>query len=310
MSAWLERLASPALRERLGELERQDAEVRLLKLLLGEFKLFEWALSIGTLRDPVLRSLAPPLPPDALRSITAEDAPELFLWTGLVDIESILRLYHQHQIVAQPGSGSRNGAPRLLDFGCGCGRLLRFLLGHGDLLELHGSDVNPDHVEWCRKFLPGITFVRNAPRPPLPHEPNFFDGIWSLSVFTHLDEDAGAAWRRELARVLAPGGILIATTHGRATLDRIAAGPDLATRFGVAPQPMESLLRRVETEGYAFLPYERKALAAAKAGEEYGVHFATQEHVSRRWADERFALVDYLPGALRGWQDVVVLRRR
>src|SRR6185503_5407839 len=104
MNGWRERLASEVVRRRLRELEQRDPEVRALRLILGEFKFLEWALSLGTLRDPVLRSLAPPLPPEHLRGITADEAPELFLWTGLVDVDALLCLFERHW---SAGGGAR-----------------------------------------------------------------------------------------------------------------------------------------------------------------------------------------------------------
>jgi hypothetical protein len=159
---WRERFVPEGVRNRLRELEQSEPEVRLLRQLLGEERLLAWALSIGSLRYPGLRSGAPPLPPEALRGITAEAPPELFLWTGLVDAETVLRLAHEH------GSRGDRARPRLLDFGCGCGRVLRFLVGHADLFELHGTDVHPEHVRWCREFLAPIAFGANGPRPPWP----------------------------------------------------------------------------------------------------------------------------------------------
>ncbi len=307
MNAWRERLASAAVRRRLDELERCDPETRVLRLILGEFKFYEWALSLGTLRDPVLRSLAPPLPNEALRRITADEAPESFLWTGLVDVEALLSLFARNG--AERHRTEPTTRPRLLDFGCGCGRLLRFLVGHADLFELHGADVNPEHIAWCRAFLAPVAFTNNASRPPLSYRDAFFDCIWSLSVFTHLGESQAAAWRAELARVLAPGGILIATVHGPTALTRIASEPDLAARFRFDAQRLQAVQRSTAAEGFAFVPYEDDVVAAARAGEAYGVSFTSAEHLARRWADARFELVAHLPGALRGWQDVVVLRR-
>ena len=202
------------------------------------------------------------------------------------------------------------GRPRLLDFGCGCGRLLRFLVGHGDLLELHGTDVNPEHVEWCREFLAPIRFTTNDLRPPLSHPDGRFDGIWSLSVFTHLDEEASAAWRNELARMLAPGGILIATTHGATALERIGAEPELAERTRLDGERLRGVRRRTESNGFAFVPYAGRDLENARAGERYGLTFVSEQYLARTWADERFELVAHHGGALRGWQDVAVLRRR
>ena len=70
------------------------------------------------------------------------------------------------------------------------------------------------------------------------------------------------------------------------------------------------LLLRLESQGRDFVPYDADVLASAGTGESYGLSFLSPEHVASRWADERLAVVAHLPGALHGWQDIVVLRRR
>jgi SAM-dependent methyltransferase len=270
--------------------------------MLGDFKFFEWGLSIGTLRDPQLASLAPALPPQSLRQITAEPVPELFLWSGLVDVYGILETYERYRTI-------QSARPRILDFGCGCGRLLRFLVGLNDMLEFHGADVNPAHIEWCREHLAPIAFEHNSPHPPLPYADATFDCIWSLSVFTHLDDGMSASWRRELARVLVKDGILIATTHGEVALSRIASEPSLAAMVRFDAERIAMVRRSLESRGAAFVLYDADCLASAQAGDSYGIHFARADHI-RSWEDDRFAFVGHFPGALRGWQDVTVLRRR
>ena len=43
---------------------------------------------------------------------------------------------------------------------------------------------------------------------------DFFDFIYSISVFTHLPEDMEFAWLNELRRVTKRGGYVLVTTHG------------------------------------------------------------------------------------------------
>jgi len=112
---------------------------------------------------------------------------------------------------------ARNGVElaelrKVLDFGCGSGRVIRYWKGRGP--QLFGSDYNPELVEWCRGNLAFAEFATNELAPPLVYADATFDLVYSLSVFTHLDEPMQEAWMAELARVLKPGGLAYITTHG------------------------------------------------------------------------------------------------
>ena len=118
------------------------------------------------------------------------------------------------------------GFTSVLDFGCGCGRILRHLLARGGP-RMHGSDYNARLVAWCQAHLRGAEFRVNGLAPPLPWPDGSFDLVYAQSVFTHLDGDLQRRWMDEMARVLRPGGILHATTQGDAFLPALA-GADLA----------------------------------------------------------------------------------
>jgi len=111
---------------------------------------------------------------------------------------------------------SLDRARRVLDFGCGCGRVLRHFK---DLpAELHGADFNPRLIRWCRRHLRFARCVHNLLSPPLPYPDGRFDLVYALSVFTHLPETLQRPWVAELHRVLETGGHLILSVHGRGCL--------------------------------------------------------------------------------------------
>ena len=101
----------------------------------------------------------------------------------------------------------------VLDFGCGCGRLIRHLRKSTDA-ALHGSDINGELVDWCRRNLPFGRFEINGLEPPLCYAEESFDFIYQISVFTHLGAELQLRWMEEFRRVLRPGGIMLFTTHG------------------------------------------------------------------------------------------------
>jgi len=104
---------------------------------------------------------------------------------------------------------------RLLDFGCGWGRILRFFLRDCRAAHLQGVDVDPMLVDVCRSTFPYGTFDQVEPLPPTSFADGAFDVITAYSVFSHLAEHASQAWVHEFARLLRPGGVMLVTTQRR-----------------------------------------------------------------------------------------------
>jgi len=122
--------------------------------------------------------------------------------------------------------------PAVLEWGCGCARVLRHL---PDLLpgsRLVGSDYNPASVEWCRANIDGIRFELNGLAPPLPFDDAAFDFVLALSVLTHLSEPMHVVWFDELRRVTRPGGVILVSTHGEALRPQLLPEEDEAFRQG------------------------------------------------------------------------------
>lgn len=103
---------------------------------------------------------------------------------------------------------------RILDFGCGCGRVIRHLAPLAPRAELHGTDYNAALIRWCQRALQRTSFARNDLAPPTRYADGTFDLVYAFSVFTHLTEPLQHAWLAELRRITRPGGWMIITTHG------------------------------------------------------------------------------------------------
>jgi SAM-dependent methyltransferase len=92
---------------------------------------------------------------------------------------------------------------RILDAGCGPGGNGAWLAEYGSLV---GVDVSADALAYVRERRPETLPVR-ASLVRLPFPDGRFDVVLAVTVLYTIPDDAGALW--ELARVLAPGGVVI-----------------------------------------------------------------------------------------------------
>lgn len=124
---------------------------------------------------------------------------------------------------------------RVLDFGCGCGRLARWWQEEEDP-AIYGCDPNRELIEWCRLHLPALNATVSEPDPPLPYTDASFDFAYAMSVFTHLPPVHAQAWMAELRRVIKPGGHLLFTTAGEGQLDGLSIAEAVRFRRGEVVQ--------------------------------------------------------------------------
>lgn len=102
----------------------------------------------------------------------------------------------------------------VLDFGCGCSRVLRWFDDLARNCRFHGTDINADAIEWSRAHIAFAEFSQNEPWPPLRYPSERFDLIYGISVLTHLDETFQLAWLEEIWRIAKPGAIVMLTALG------------------------------------------------------------------------------------------------
>jgi SAM-dependent methyltransferase len=109
---------------------------------------------------------------------------------------------------------------RILDFGCGHGRVMRWLRAQYPQADIVGTDVNEESVKFCAENFGSKPVVSGEDFTALP-DYGEQDMIWAGSVFTHLPEGASRDLLQDFLRWLAPHGLAIFSTHGRSVATRM-----------------------------------------------------------------------------------------
>lgn len=158
-----------------------------------------------------------PIPPPELLYFVADSYDvRWFLHGGKLATECIREVLGRNEI-------SMESFEKILDFGCGCGRVIRHwrdLKG----IEISGTDCNPEIVEWCRRNLPLAKYSCNDLTPPTSYDDNQFDLVYAFSVFTHLSEEIQRQWIAEFARIIKPGRYLLLSLAGESFMYELTLG--------------------------------------------------------------------------------------
>jgi len=168
------------------------------------------------------------------------------------------------------------GDARVLDFGCGWGRLTRYLARDVAPGMLYGCDPVQGILDVCRRSGVPATLARSDHVPDrLPFDGRF-ELAFAFSVFTHLSEAAHEACLRALHRALAPGGVLVVTVRPLEYLRFNPAMHELAAAHA----------DRLDEPLYLFAPHPPEPQHPQYAGGEmtYGETVITPAYIRERWS--------------------------
>ncbi|MBX3411489.1 MAG: class I SAM-dependent methyltransferase [Pirellulales bacterium] len=236
------------------ELGRKDTEVEVRQLT-------------NTLEKVLARHcFAIPLPPEELRLHVGTKATASNFWAqGLSSSTRVMEIF-----------GEQPQGP-ILDWGCGCGRTLRWLLGNEAWRQNYrGCDVDTQAIEWLREHVPCPVSVCHD-NPPLPYPDATFDGLFAFSVLTHIPPENHRAWYEEIRRVLRPGGLALLTVQGSNVLGE-------PNRYRVPTDVLDELVRT----GQAYVRHEGHYKDAALVNEQF-----TRQQLDGLLQLEEYAVAGY-----------------
>jgi SAM-dependent methyltransferase len=244
----------------------------------------------------------PPLPPDELidrvnprgvTETTADADREAFRASGQQSVRDIER--------ALAGIGrTLDSFPRILEFGCGCGRIMGWLGPLANRCELFGTDIDEAAIAWCAENLTFARFGVNPHEPPTSYPDASFDLVFNHSVLTHLDERYQDLWLAELKRITKPGGTVLLTVHGELAFEQAE------TAMAGAGENPASWREPLERDGILFV--EQDGYVGSAFPDFYHTTFHAPWYVFEHWG-RAFTVRAYLPHADLGHQDIILLER-
>ena len=174
---------------------------------------------------------------------------------------------------------------RVLELGCGAGRLTGYLAELAS--AVHGLDISPAMIEYCRRAYPAATFSEGDMRDLSAFQTGSFDVIVApYNVLDVLGDEERLSVVDGIHRVLVPGGLLMMSTHNRDFAPRLAEPLQLRGRSLMRKAITLARLPRWQRSRRRLLPLERNEPGYAILND-ISHDFAALHYYIRRDAQER-----------------------
>jgi len=182
----------------------------------------------------------------------------------------------------------------VLDFGCGCGRVLLWV-NNKEKTKFFGTDINKTDVSYCKENIDDIKFSSNKQLPPINFSNEFFDLIYSISVFTHLNENEQFLWLNELKRILKPKGFLLISVHGF---------DNLIEKKHIERAKKNGILEK----GFAFCKIKSPLKRVILGSSTTKLAYHTKPYVYENYS-KFFNILKYVDKGINNDQDLIVLQK-
>lgn len=275
--------------------------VILTKKLIKLFYNFIFSAQVFVLR--VFRIVNFPVPLNSDMRITSSKSIRHFYESGI-------RTYLPIAVCAKVLGIDLTEKINVLDFGCGFGRQLLHFTKDYHKPNYFGCDVNQRAIKFIRAKYPQVESIVNNFDPPLPYESNFFDFVYSVSIFSHLNQEGQIRWLAELARVTKSNGYCFVTTEGLHTFNMIPSNfwdgkaEELLKTEGIIYKEYSYFKKAKSSE--SILPF-LNSLPGISAS--YGTTVILPSYIRRHWGLAGFEVVNIVEAIIDNQQDLVILQK-
>lgn len=228
-------------------------------------------------RFPALKAQLPTMPPESVQVGWTGNHGKALLGQTVAFVEALSTA--RETIL---GHGLQDA--KILDYGCGWGRILRLMLRFSEPETIYGIDPWDKSVELCHDHgVPGNLAQCDYVPDAIPFSDVRFDVVYAFSVFTHLAERVGDAVQKVVRDRIEPDGLFAITVRPCAYWD---AHKDLPAGYD-----KKSLQDRHRELGFAFAPHAGHGgrMFEDDSDAEYGDASMTVEHIQANWSGWKVA---------------------
>lgn len=170
----------------------------------------------------------------------------------------------------------------LLEFASGSGRITRHLVNRWKAVSV--CEIQDSALDFLKETF-DVTAYRSSHNPEKLDINQKFDVVFALSFFSHMPGDTFPRWLTRLSDLVAPRGLFVFTTHGRASIPNLVG-------LGYKPEACDFWFSPVPSHQYGQAVVSRSYV----------------ENMRRAVASDMQA-IDYREAGLDGHQDIYVWQR-
>jgi SAM-dependent methyltransferase len=191
---------------------------------------------------------------------------------------------------------------KILDYGCGWGRLIRLMYAFSPPEKIFGCDPWDRSIKLCKET--GISAnleICDYFPTSVPFSEKSFDLVYAFSVFTHLSEETAATVLSAIHKSISADGILAITIR--------PASYWYVHQYGDMPIDIDKMRALHKSDQYAFVPHNSSKVERPNDStgvKPYGDASFSLGYINREWRD--WTVVGTDVSLLDPYQTIVFLK--